>query len=95
MQGKKSDFFSAWEAEELFGGRQPLYSEAGVFSLQTTHFPQHRLGLPPQDPAYSSISISPFLLRLATASFTRLISVSTPAAKAAQFSFFAICIAFR
>ncbi|MDE5798744.1 MAG: hypothetical protein K2H73_06990, partial [Treponemataceae bacterium] len=27
------------------------YSEAGVLSLQATLFPQHRLGLPPQDPA--------------------------------------------
>ena len=36
----------------IVGGRQPLCSEAGVFSLQTSRFPQHRLGLPPQDPAF-------------------------------------------
>lgn len=46
-----------------------------------------------QDCPYSAAP--PFLLRLATASFTRAISLSTPEAKAAQFSFFAICIAPR
>ena len=34
-------------------GGTPSTSEAGVSSLQTTHFPQHGLGLPPQDPACS------------------------------------------
>ena len=33
-------------------GDNPSTSEAGVFSLQATHFPQHGLGLPPQDPAF-------------------------------------------
>lgn len=44
-------FFPLESGGTLFGGREPLYSEAGVPSLQTTHLPQHRLGLPPQDPA--------------------------------------------
>ena len=51
-QGRASAFFLLGSRGTLSGGRQPLYSEAGVFSLQTTHFPQHRLGLPPQDPAF-------------------------------------------
>ena len=33
-------------------GDNPSTSEAGVFSLQATHFPQHGSGLPPQDPAF-------------------------------------------
>ena len=34
------------------GEGKPSASEAGVFSLQATHFPQHGSGLPPQDPAF-------------------------------------------
>lgn len=40
----------------LFGGRTPLYSEAGVSSLQATHFPQHRLGLHPKT-QYSAFEV--------------------------------------
>ncbi|MDE6067746.1 MAG: hypothetical protein K2F89_02170, partial [Treponemataceae bacterium] len=38
--------------ENILEGDNPSTSEAGVFSLQATHFPQHGSGLPPQDPAF-------------------------------------------
>ena len=38
----KKKQFSAWKRANFLGGRHPLYSEAGVSSLQTTHLPQHR-----------------------------------------------------
>ena len=52
----------------LFGGRKPLYSEAGVFSLQTTYFPRHRLGCAPRPCVFFSHSAFLGFARVRTAS---------------------------
>ena len=45
---------------EFLEGGHPSTFEAGVSSLQTTHFPQHRLGLPPQDPSQRDALLTEF-----------------------------------
>ena len=42
----------AWKQGNCIWERgNPLYARQSLAYLQTSHFPQHRLGLPPQDPA--------------------------------------------